>query len=71
MRDELIYEMVDHICNCGYEIKCYPVDSAIHRSKNWPLKNSIGFNGIRTHDLLDAGAMLFQLRYEATQLGAG
>ena len=29
------------------------------------------FNGIGTHDLYDAGAMLYQLSYEATQLGAG
>ena len=25
-----------------------------------------GFNGIRTRDLRDAGAMLYQLSYEAT-----
>ena len=25
-----------------------------------------GFNGIRTHDLRDTGAMLYQLSYEAT-----
>ena len=31
---------------------------------------SSGFNGIRTHDLCDAGAMLYQLSYEATQLGS-
>ena len=24
-----------------------------------------GFNGIRTHDLRDTGAMLYQLKYEA------
>ena len=26
-----------------------------------------GFNGIRTRDLRDTGAMLYQLSYEATQ----
>ena len=35
------------------------------------LANTGSFNGIRTHDLCDAGAMLYQLSYEATQLGAG
>ena len=35
------------------------------------IKNSGGFNGIRTHDLCDAVAMLCQLNYEATHLGAG
>ena len=39
--------------------------SCIHR------ENSGGSNGIRTHALCDAGAMLYQLSYEATQLGAG
>ena len=44
-----------------------------HRSKfsnliSWkekPEKNQ-GFNGIRTRDLCDTGAMLYQLSYEAT-----
>ena len=29
------------------------------------------FNGIQTRDLCDVGATLYQLSYEATQLGAG
>ena len=33
--------------------------------KKKPEKNQ-GFNGIRTHDLRDTGAMLYQLSYEAT-----
>ena len=46
-----------------------------HRSKfsnlsNWKeeasKKKNRGFNGIRTHDLRDTGAMLYQLSYEAT-----
>ena len=50
-----------------------------HRSKfsnlsNWkgerPEKNQ-GFNGIRTRDLRDTGAMLYQLSYEATHWERG
>ena len=33
--------------------------------KNKPEKNQ-GFNGVRTSDLRDTGAMLYQLSYEAT-----
>ena len=35
-----------------------------------PEKNQ-GFNGIRTHDLRDTGAMLYQLSYEATHREQG
>ena len=49
-----------------------------HRSKfsnlsSWkekPEKNQ-GFNGIRTHNLRDTGAMLYQLSYEATHWERG
>ena len=49
-----------------------------HRSKlsnlsNWKeeaWKNQ-GFNGIRTHDLRDTGAMLYQLSYVATRWKQG
>ena len=34
-------------------------------------KNSVGSNGIGTHSLYNAGAMLYQMICEATQLGAG
>ena len=40
---------------------------------NWkkkPEKNQ-GFNGIRTRDLRDTGAMLYQLSYEATHWERG
>ena len=30
-----------------------------------------GFTRIQTHDLCDAGAMLYKLSYETTQLGTG
>ena len=42
--------------------------SAIGKKK--PEKNQ-GFNGIRTRDLCDTGAMLYQLSYEATHLERG
>ena len=32
----------------------------------WKKKKNQGFNGIRTGDLRDTGAMIFQLIYEAT-----
>ena len=35
------------------------------KEEAWKEKNQ-GFNGIRTRDLRDAGAMLYQLSYEAT-----
>ena len=35
------------------------------------LQNSGGLNGIRTHNLCDAGSRLQQPSYEATQLGVG
>ena len=35
-----------------------------------PEKNQ-GFNGIRTHDLRDTGAMLYQLSYEVTHWEQG
>ena len=37
------------------------------KEEAWKKKNQ-GFNGIRTHDLRDTGAMLYQLSYEATCL---
>ena len=30
-----------------------------------------GQNGIRTHDLCDTGALLYQLSFQLSQLGAG
>ena len=35
------------------------------------LKKNQGFNGIRTRDLCDTGAMLYQLSYEATHWERG
>ena len=49
-----------------------------HRSKfsnlsNWKeeARKTQGFNGIRTRDLRDTGAMLYQLSYEATHWERG
>ena len=49
-----------------------------HRSKSSNLSNwkeetweNQGFNGIRTRDLRDTGAMLYQLSYEATHWERG
>ena len=45
----------------------------ISNLSNWkekPEKNQ-GFNGIRTRDLRDTGAMLYQLSYEATHWERG
>ena len=60
--------------NCSkIKVKCD------HRSKfsnlsNWKeeaWKKNQGFNGIRTRDLRDTGAMLYQLSYEATHWERG
>ena len=40
------------------------------KEEAWKKKNQ-GFNGIRTHDLRDTGAMLYQLSYEATHWEQG
>ena len=45
----------------------FPIE-AIGKKK--PEKNQ-GFNGIRTRDLRDTGAMLYQLSYEATDWERG
>ena len=39
--------------------------------KKKPGEKNQGFNGIRTHDLRDTGAMLYQLSYEATHWEQG
>ena len=36
-----------------------------------PEKKNQGFNGIRTRDLRDTGAILYQLSYEATRSELG
>ena len=64
----------DSYLYCGFWMKVMND----HRSKffnlsSWkekPEKNQ-GFNGIRTHDLRDTGAMLYQLSYEATHWERG
>ena len=46
----------------------FPIE-AIGKKK--PEKKNQGFNGIRTHDLRVAGALLYQLSYEATRWERG
>ena len=68
-----IYEII-HICTAVYEMKV----KCDHHSKfsnlsNWKeeaWKNQ-GFNGIRTRDFRDTGAMLYQLSSEATHWEQG
>ena len=47
------------------------VNSNLATGKKTPDKKNQGFNGIRTHDLRDTGAMLYQLSYEATHWEQG
>ena len=42
-----------------------------HRSKFSTAEKNQGFDGIRTRDLRDTGAMLYQLSYEATHCERG
>ena len=44
---------------------------AIGKKKPEKKKKNQGFNGIRTRDLRDTGAMLYQLSYEATHWERG
>ena len=41
------------------------------KEEAWKKKKKKDFNGIRTHDLHEAGAMLYQLSYEATRWERG
>ena len=50
-------------------IPVYFLTLAIGKQK--PEKKNQGFNGIRTRDLHDTGAMLYQLSYEAMYLERG
>ena len=45
--------------------------SNLSSRKEGSLKKNQGFNGIRTRDLRDTGAMLYQLSYEATHWERG
>ena len=54
-------------------VKNYPC-SEFSNLSNWKeeaWKKKQGFNGIRTRDLRDTGAMLYQLSYEATHWERG
>ena len=47
--------MIDH--------RSYTLNLSSWKIKAW--KENSGLNGIRTHDLCDTGAVLYQLRYQA------
>ena len=66
-----IYEII-HIFELRLEIK-YDHRSKFSNLSNWKeeaWKNQ-GFNGIRTRDFRDTGAMHYQLSYEATHWERG
>ena len=52
---------------CDHRSKFFQFKQLERRS----LKKNQGFNGIRTRDLRDTGAMLYQLSYEATHWERG
>ena len=59
--------------NCGYEIKwrmILAVVIAIFTIAQWSLKKIQDFNGAWTRDLANTGATLYQLSYEATDVGS-
>ena len=53
------------ICDLRSEFPIYAIGMKKPEKKKSKKKNQ-GFNGIRTRDLRDTGAMLYQLSYEAT-----
>ena len=57
-------------CKGPNTINAANVGSRINVGKMKPDKNQ-GFNGIRTRDLRDTGAMLYQQSYEATNWERG
>ena len=54
---------------CGHRSKFSNLSN--WKVEAWKKKKNLGFNGIRTHDLRDTGAMLYQLSYEATHWEQG
>ena len=72
-----IYEII-HICTavvdavkCDHRSKFSNFKQLERRSLKKKKKKNLGFNGIRTHDLRDTGAILYQLSYEATHWERG
>ena len=45
--------------------KILAIISKLKQLQKESLKKNLGLNGIRTHDLCDAGAVLYQLSYQA------
>ena len=50
---------------------CSIFSNLIKQLERRSLKKNQGFKGIRTHDLRDTGAILYQLSYEATHWERG
>ena len=51
--------------------KIFAVDTQFKQLRKRSLKKKIsGFSGIRTRDLCDTGAVLYQLSYEAITVGS-
>ena len=49
--------------------KIFAVDTQFKQLRKRSLKKNSGFSGIRTRDLCDTGAVLYQLSYEAITVG--
>ena len=68
-----LYEII-HICTAVVDESESDHGSKFSDLSNWKeeaWKKIQGFNGIRTRDLRDTGAMLYQLSYEATHWERG
>ena len=50
--------------------KIFAVDTQFKQLRKRSLKKNSGFSGIRTRDLCDTGAVLYQLSYEAMTVGS-
>ena len=57
------YKVTKTVCGHAIDHRCYTHIWSSYEIYPW--KNS-GFNGIRTHDLCDTGAVLYQLSYQAS-----
>ena len=51
-------------------MKIFAVDTQFKQLRKRSLKKNSGFSGIRTRDLCDTGAVLYQLSYEAITVGS-
>ena len=67
--------MTEFVPRCGYKqcnyVKIFAVINTIYAIVKEKSEKNSDFNGIRTRDLCDTGAVLYQLSYEATTVGSG